>query len=225
MPDQIIPIRATSQEFLGIEDIQNNLVLLSDGSCVLVIETTAVNFGLLSEKEQEALIFAYSGLLNSLSFPIQIYLRSKHKDISGYLKRLEEAEQKQTNLLLKTRISKYREFVAATVKEKNVLDKKFYIVIPFSSLELGASSVKNMINVNNKGLPYPKDYIVNRAQTVLTPRRDHLIRQLARLGLKGTHLTTQKLVELFHDIYNPGSDFQPIDTGGYTSPLVNKQPW
>src|SRR3989344_7290362 len=110
MQTNVTPIRATTQDFLGIEDIKNDLVLLSDGSCVLAIETTAVNFGLLSEKEQEALIFAYAGLLNSLSFPIQVYLRSKHKDISGYLKLLEVTESKQTNQLLKERIGKYREF-------------------------------------------------------------------------------------------------------------------
>lgn len=225
MPDPITPIRATAQEFLEIEDIKENIVLLVDGSCVVIIETTAVNFGLLSEKEQEALIYAYSGLLNSLSFPIQIYLRSKHKDISGYLKQLEDAEYKQTNSLLKKRISKYREFVAATVKERNVLDKKFYIVIPFSKLELGVTNIKNLVNIKTKGLPYSKEYILDRALTVLAPRRDHLLRQLARLGLKGMQLSTQKLVELFHDIYNPGVAFRPIDIAGYTSPLINKQPW
>src|SRR3990167_5603640 len=106
MSNAITPIRATTQEFLEIEDIRDDLVLLGDGTCVMIIETTAVNFGLLSEKEQEALIYAYSGLLNSLSFPVQIYLRSKHKDISAYLKRLEEAEARQTNPTLATRIAK-----------------------------------------------------------------------------------------------------------------------
>ncbi|OGG25289.1 hypothetical protein A3A59_00455, partial [Candidatus Gottesmanbacteria bacterium RIFCSPLOWO2_01_FULL_42_10] len=189
MSNDVTPIRSTTQEFLEIEDIKNDLVLLANGSCATIIETTAVNFGLLSEKEQEALIFAYSGLLNSLSFPIQIYLRSKRKDISGYLTRLAEAEKTQTNPLLAKRISLYRTFIAATVKERNVLDKKFYIVIPFSALELGVTNVNALIK--RKGLPYPKDYILNRAQTVLTPKRDHLLRQLNRLGLKGTQLTTQ----------------------------------
>src|SRR3990167_112384 len=204
MSNAITPIRATTQEFLEIEDIRDDLILLGDGSCVLIIETTAVNFGLLSEKEQEALIYAYSGLLNSLSFPIQLYLRSKHKDISAYLKRLEVAETKQTSSSLQQRIRHYREFIATTVKERNVLDKKFYIIIPFSALELGTTNVKTL--VGKKGLPYPKDYIFNRAKTVITPKKDHLLRQLNRLGLKGYHLSTQKLIELFHDIYNQESE-------------------
>ena len=223
MANDVTPIRATTQDFLEIEDITDDLVVCTDGSCVMIVETTAVNFGLLSEKEQEALIFAYSGLLNSLSFPIQIYLRSKHKDISAYLKRLEEAETKQTNPVLSSRITRYREFIASTVKERNVLDKKFYIVIPFSALELGVTNVSTL--ARKRGLPYQKSYIVGRAKTVLSPKRDHILRQLNRLGLKGGQLNTQKLVELFHDIYNQGTAFLPIDAEGTTAAMVNKRPW
>jgi hypothetical protein len=223
MPDKVAPIRSTTQEFLELEDIRDDLVMMTDGSCVLIIETSAVNFGLLSEKEQDALIFAYSGLLNSLSFPIQIYIRSKHKDISGYLNLLAESEKKQTNPTLATRIRSYREFIESTVKERNVLDKKFYVVIPFSAIELGVTNVNTF--VGKKGLPYPKAYIFNRAKTVLSPRKDHLVRQLARLGLKGTQLTTQRLIELFHDIYNSDAQFKPEGTDSYTSTFVTKQPW
>ena len=63
-----IPIRASTQEHLDIEDIRDDLIVLKDGSCVLVIATTAINFGLLSEKEQDATIFAYAALINSLTF-------------------------------------------------------------------------------------------------------------------------------------------------------------
>ncbi len=223
MPNVTAPIRSTTQQFLEIEDINNNVVLLQDGSCAVIIETTAVNFGLLSEKEQEALIFAYSGLLNSLTFPVQLYLRSKHKDISGYLKKLAEAEAKQTNPILAKRIADYRKFVETTVKEKNVLDKKFYIIIPFSSIELGVTNMSAF--VKKKGLPYPKEYIFQRALTVLTPKRDHLLRQLSRLGLKGTQLTTQKLIEMFYDIYNQDTTYKAASTEGVTAPIVTKTPW
>jgi len=224
MGDQVAPIRASTQEFLQIEDISDDLVLLTDGSCVLIMETTAVNFGLLSEKEQEALIFAYSGLLNSLNFPVQIYIRSTRKDVSGYLRQLEIAEQKQTNLKLAQRIKSYREFIASTVKEKNVLDKKFYIVLPFAIVEMGVANIAGLVK-KKAGLPLPKKQILSRAKTVLTPKKDHLLRQLGRLGLKGTQLTNQKLVGLFHDVYNPNAVHQLQDVKGTTVPLVNKQPW
>jgi len=61
-------IRASTQEHLDIYTIKNHLVFLKDGSVALVLRTTAINFNLLSEEEQDATIYAYAGLLNSLSF-------------------------------------------------------------------------------------------------------------------------------------------------------------
>lgn len=204
MTQPIIPIRSSTQAFVEIEGVDGDVVLFVDGSAALVLATTAVNFGLLSEKEQDAMIYAYAGLLNSLSFPIELLIRSQHKDISSYLELLEEQEKKQTNPKLAKSIHNYRIFVSATVKEKDVLDKKFYVVIPFSSLELGTSA-KVLFGSKKKGLPYPRKYIYERALTVLTPKRDHIMRLLHRLGLQAYQLTNEQLVRLFFTIYNPGS--------------------
>lgn len=211
MSQPIVPIRSSTQIFIEIEDIDKDLVMFVDGSCALVISTTAVNFGLLSEKEQESLIYAYAGLLNSLSFPIELIVRTQQKDITAYLHLLEEQERKQKNPKIADSIRGYRNFVAATVKEKNVLDKKFYIVIPFSSLELGQSA-NVLFGSKKRGLPYPKQYIYERALTVLTPKKDHLVRAVARLGLKGEQLTTEQLVRLYFSIYNPGTPLPEANT-------------
>lgn len=214
------PIKGTTQDFTEIADIKDGLVLLSDGSACLVIETTATNFGLLSEKEQEALIFAYAGLLNSLTFPLQIMIRSRRKDISAYLRLLDEAVFKQPKPELKDRILRYKSFVAKTVQNSNVLDKKFYLVIPFSALELGVKSLASGL-VKKKGLPFPKEYIFNKAKTSLLPKADHLLRLLNRLGLHGQQLTTQKLIELFHHIYNPETAGQkPEEQQNYEAAMV-----
>ncbi|MBI4066213.1 hypothetical protein HY411_00710 [Candidatus Gottesmanbacteria bacterium] len=228
MTQQIIPIRSTTQAFTEIEDIDHEVVMFIDGSCAMVVATTAVNFGLLSEKEQEAIIYAYAGLLNSLSFPVQILVRSQHKDITSYLKLLEEQESRQKNPKLIKSISDYRAFVAATVKEKEVLDKKFYVIIPFSSLELGPST-KVLFGSKKKGLPYDKTYIYDKALTVLTPKRDHIMRLLNRLGLRGKQLTSEQLVRLFFSIYNPGApqpeQINPTNTTNQQIlPMENKTP-
>ena len=201
MAKQVSPIRATTQEFLELEDVIDNMALLRDGSVALVIQTTAVNFDLLSSKEQEARIITYAGFLNSLSFPIQILIRSERKDISLYLNILKKQEEAQKDPMLSARIKAYREFVALTVKERNVLDKKFYIIIPFSSLELGTAHVKTL--AKKKRLPYPKSYILEKAKNALLPKRDHVLRQLGRFGLQGRQLTTRELIELFYNIYHP----------------------
>jgi len=199
------PIKASTQEHLNIEDIQDSLVLLKDGSCSLVLQVTAINFGLLSEAEQDAIIYAYAGLLNSLTFPIEILIRSKKKDISSYLALLDERQQKIKKPALKEQLKKYRAFVEETVQKNEVLDKKFYIAIPFSTLELGISSTLSQTIKPKKGLPFPKSHILEKAKTNLYPKRDHLIKQLSRLGLKSRQFNTQQLLELFYNIYNPQS--------------------
>src|SRR3972149_7417374 len=119
MKEPIVPIRSSTQRFTEIETIDHDIILFSDGSCSMVIGATAVNFGLLSEKEQDAIIYAYAGLLNSLSFPIQILIQTKHKDISAYLKLLEEQEGRQRNPKLTQSIHGYRLFIASMVKGKD----------------------------------------------------------------------------------------------------------
>jgi hypothetical protein len=202
MAQTIIPIRSSTQKFTEVETIDHDIVMFVDGSCCMVVTTTATNFGLLSQKEQDSIILSYAGLLNSLSFPIQLIVRTQHKDVTSYLRLLEDQERKQTNPKLSKNIHGYRLFVAATVKEKDVLDKKFYIVIPFSSLELGAST--NVLFGNKKsGLPYDKSYIYERALTILSPKRDQMIRLLNRLGLQAHQLTSEQLIGLFFLSYNP----------------------
>jgi hypothetical protein len=206
MPATPTPIQASTQTHLDIEDIIENIVLLKDGSAAMIITTTAVNFGLLSEAEQDATIYAYAALLNSLTFPIQVLIRSKRKDITSYEKLLSEKEAQTPKPENKERIRKYREFIQETVRQRNVLDKKFYLVVPFSVLELGvAKSAAAAAKGARGGLPFAKDYIISRAKMSLEPKRDHLIHQLSRLGLRSRQLTTKELIQLLFEIYNPDS--------------------
>jgi hypothetical protein len=212
------PIRATTQEFLEIEDILDDLVILRNGSANIIIETTAVNFGLLAEEEQDSLIYAYGSLLNSLSFPLQLVVLSKRMDISSYIELITQEEEHQTNPVIKERLKHYREFIISIVKENKVLEKKFYLVIPFSFIELG---LKSSMGGKKKGLPFPKDYIVTRVKTSLYPKRDHLLRQLGRIGLKGRQLSTQEIIELFYNIYNPTNTGEKLgEAAGYGTPMV-----
>ncbi len=218
------PIHASTQDHLEIGDIKDDIVLLKNGGACVVIRTTAVNFGLLSETEQDSLIYSYAGFLNSLSFPIQIIIRSKKMDITSYLDLLKQHEQGQINEALKVQIQKYREFIASIIQENKVLDKGFYIVVPFSSLELGAKSgTKSLLKSrSSKPTSYSYDYILQKAKVALTPKRDNIIRLLSRMGLKAQALNTTELIKLFYEIYNPEEDIgqHVVSTRDYESPLV-----
>lgn len=187
------PIQSTTQNHLDIDDIVQDLVILKDKSACLILEVSAINFGLLSEKEQDATIYAYAQLLNSLNFSIQILIASKHKDISDYLTLVDQQLSQTANPLIQTQLAHYRDFIKTIVRQGNVLDKKFFISLPFNALELGISKAN-----------LPQKDILDRASTNLIPKRDHLIRLLGRIGLRAHQLTSQELLQLFFDFYNRG---------------------
>ena len=213
-------VRASTQDFLDIADIKDDLVILRDGGAALLIETSAVNFGLLSEEEQEAIIYAFAAFINSLSFPLQLSIISRRMDISSYLDSVAREEATQSSGKMRGQIRKYYQFILGVVKENRVLEKKFYLVIPFSSLELGVRGGLSGLG-GKRGLPFPLEYILSRAKTSLFPKRDHILRQLNRLGLKGYQLTSQKLIELFYELFNPAqSQSQKVAEEGTTSAII-----
>jgi hypothetical protein len=133
-------IKATTQQHLDIHTLKDHLVILKDGSVALVLQTSAINFGLLSEEEQDATIFGYASLINSLSFPVQIILRSTRKDITEYVERLDQQLESIRSQKIKEQIIKYRTFIKGLVKENKVMEKKFFVVIPYSALDLGITT-------------------------------------------------------------------------------------
>ncbi|MGB9707400.1 MAG: hypothetical protein ACPL1D_01465 [Microgenomates group bacterium] len=201
------PVKSTTQNFIEIEDVKDDVILMKDKSAALVIEVSAVNFWLLSSEEQTSMIYSYAELLNSLSFPVQVLIISKKMDISSYLDYLDSHIEKQKEQIIKSRLISYKEFIKNIVKKNTVLEKRFFFVIPFSPLEMGVSGAA--------ASSLKKEYVFARAKTSLYPKRDHLLRLLSKIGLKGTVLQKQELVELFLNLYNPsptGRKLAPVES-------------
>lgn len=201
IPDK--PITGTSQDHLPVADITNDILIYKDGGAALVMESTSLNFGLLSEKEQQAVIAAYAAMINSLSFSVQISVRTQRKDISSYINFLDEQAKKITHPLLAQLMQNYKGFITESVKKKNVLGKRFFVVLYLSPLELGVGKSVQSLAKRSGPLPYPKSYVIKKAKITLYPRRDHLIRQAGRLGIKFRQLSTPELINLFYSVYNP----------------------
>ncbi len=179
--------KASTQSFTQLKEIQGNVVLFKTNHACLVIELTATNFSLLSPQEQDAKILAFSALLNSLSFPIQIVIRSRKLDISNYLSLLDQEAGKAANSKFSEQIKKYKEFVGQMVKVNTILDKKFYIVIPFSGLENPKAASQNFNGA---------------ALAALHSKASSLSSLLQRLNLRARILEEEELVKLFYEVYN-----------------------
>lgn len=193
-------IRSSTQKFTEIIDIIDNIVISSSGNASLIIGVTSINFALLSKEEQDAKVFAYASLLNSLSFPLQIFIRSKRIDISSYLKLLDQEIKRTQNQILESRIRLYRDFIQELVKVNTVLDKKFYIVISYSYLEAGIMSVKGTLKKDS----FQKNAFAEAAKTGLDLKAKSIHSQLKGLGLLAKTLEKEELTKLFYEIYNEG---------------------
>ena len=97
----------STQEHLNIEDIVDDMVVLKNGVAAIILETSALNFDLLSEEEQDARIVAFANLLNGFDYPIQISVRTVRTDVSEYIKKLEEYKNRQISKALMRQMEIY----------------------------------------------------------------------------------------------------------------------
>lgn len=217
------PAQFSTQDHLEIEDIRDNIVILKDGSVSLVLETNALNFDLLSEEEQSIRITAFSGLLNSLNFQMQIVIKTERTDLSDYLERLRSYREKQISNALRKQIDIYMKFIHNLTFNREVLDKRFFVVIPEVITEVQRTSMIKQLfgkqaKITNKG------NIIEKAKIKLHPKRDHLIKQFQRMGLVAKQLTTEELIRLYYSMYDPdkvGVDKLELSTTEFTSSKPN----
>src|SRR3989344_3359760 len=87
--------KPSTQAYLPIAEIRDGVVILKDGTLRSVLMVSSINFALKSEDEQNALVSAYVGFLNSLDFPIQIVVQSRKLQIGPYLEKLQGIERTQ----------------------------------------------------------------------------------------------------------------------------------
>ena len=194
----------STQKYIAVAEIKDGTMVMKDGSLRAVVVVSSTNFSLKSEDEQNALVAAYQGLLNSLDFPIQILIHSRILDIEGYLTKLRSLASGQTNELLRIQMNEYIEYIAKLVEFANIMSKNFYVVVPFSA-EAGA---KPTIGGRLKRLLNPVREIASSAQNFqfakvkLDERVSHVMAELGSIGLRSLTLNTEELIELLYQSYN-----------------------
>lgn len=196
------PKQLSTQDHLDIEDIRDDLVVLRDGRVSVVIETTSLNFDLLDSKEQDARIYAFAAFLNSIRFPIQIVIRTQRTDIAKYQKLLENYKNRMTSEAIKQQVDIYQEFINNLTQSTQILDKRFYTVIPSIKLPIvNTSWVKQVFGSKKKIVNISE--VVQKAKEELYPKRDHIIKQYGNLGVGAHQLTNDELIKLYYSVYEP----------------------
>lgn len=224
----------STQNTLQIAEVRDGIVIMSDGSFRSVVMVKSINFDLMSPEEREAVEFSYQGFLNSLYFEIQIFIRSQRVDLRPYIERLDKIRSEHDNMLLAMLMDDYIGFVGDLAGQTNIMDKRFYVVIPYFAagvnVQKALSQSKNFfsglagifnnkeqhVHINEADLTKAKDELRNRVQSVLGG--------LQQCGVQGLPLDTQELIELYYDSYNPDTATrqQLKNFNSLTAPVVQK---
>lgn len=202
----------STQNALQIAEIRDGIVIMNDGSYRAVVMVKSINFDLMSPQEQEGVEYAYQGFLNSLYFQVQIFIRSNRVDLQPYIEKLDKIRTEHDNMLLALLMEDYINYIDALSQQTNIMDKKFYIVVPyfpvtdvqkaltqsknfFSGLGQMFNSKEQHVVINEAELEQAKAELRNRVQAVLAG--------LLQCSIQGLPLDTQELIELYYDTYNP----------------------
>jgi len=122
-----------TQDFVPIEEVRDGIIILKDGSMRAIVMTSSLNFALKSTDEQAAILMQFQNFLNSLEFPIQIFIQSRDLDIRPYITLLEERHKEQSNDLMRIQTREYIEFVKKFVDGTEIMSKHFFIVVPYTA--------------------------------------------------------------------------------------------
>lgn len=193
----------STQAHLDVAEIREGTIVLRDGSMRAVIVVSSTNFSLKSGEEQNALIDSYQSFLNSLEFPIQILMQSRKMDIHAYLDRLRVIMQNQTNELLRLQTQEYIEYVAKLIEFASIMNKTFYVVVPYSPFITKAGILQKISNIINpvKGIKLKKEEFEAHREELMQ-RTNQITGALSAMGLHTILLDTEELVELLYNSYN-----------------------
>lgn len=216
--------QVSTQQHLDVEDIRDDLVVLKNGRVSVVLETTSLNFDLLADREQDARIYTFAGLLNSLRFPIQIVIRTQQTDTSKYLNVLEEYRKRVASTPLQQQVAIYQDFISNLTTNTQILNKRFYAVIPtITSMPVVKTNPLKGVFGKEQKIVNAED-LLEKAMIELQPKRDHLIKQFDNMGLVAKQLKNDELIKLYYSIYEPdksGLEVMTMNADSVTGSVIN----
>lgn len=188
-------MQPATQDFIEIDKIKDGIVILKNKGLRAILTTSSSNFALKSDDEQNAIIYQFQNFLNSLDFSCQILVQSRQLNITGYLDKLSQIEEKEKNELLKLQITEYRKFVEDLTRTGTIMQKSFYIITPFSPMETD--------DVSRVKIPNLTEEQFQRARVQLLQRVEFVALGLRACGLESMLLTNAELIELFWGLHHP----------------------
>ena len=199
----------STQNSLQFAEIRDSMAIMTDGSFRAMIACQSINFDLMSSREREGVEYAYQNFLNSLHHPIQILIRSQRIDITPYIDKLIDLRRNEDNMLLTVLMDDYINFIDALAQEANIMDKSFYIVVPFfpegdlANLKGQAQGFFGKLFTSPATVTTINSDAYEKAKTEINNRVEGVIAGLFQMGVHSIRLNTTEISELLYNFYNP----------------------
>ena len=214
--------RETTDKILDFDEIKDDMLIRKNGQqYIMVIQCKGINYDLLSEEEKESVERGFVDFLNTIRFPIQLYVQTRslnlRKTIDAYKEKVNviadeiKSLQKQRAEYLRTGNQKQVQMTDFEIRRKeNVLeygqDISNYIgrmsfnqnVLQQKTYVVVSYFKSELGNIAN----YSKDEIINMVFTELYTRAETLIRSLGSAQVSGRILDSEELTELLYIAYN-----------------------
>ena len=214
--------RETTDKILDFDEIKDDMLIRKNGQqYIMVIQCKGINYDLLSEEEKESVERGFVEFLNTIRFPIQLYVQTRslnlRKTIDAYKEKVNviadeiKSLQKQRAEYLRTGNQKQVQMTDFEIRRKeNVLeygqDISNYIgrmsfnqnVLQQKTYVVVSYFKSELGNIAN----YSKDEIINMVFTELYTRAETLIRSLGSAQVSGRILDSEELTELLYIAYN-----------------------
>ena len=172
---------ASSREQIRIDGVRDGILILPNKEYRLILQTSSINFELMSEDEQDALIDTYQNFLNSLNTSFQIVIRIRELDMDKYLQGFRNKINNHDEHIYKKQAENYIDFVGKLVTNNKILTRRFYVVLPYKATDQDFSIVSEQLKQS----------------------AELVAKGLGRLGMQTQKLNSLEVLDLFYSFYSP----------------------
>mgnify|MGYP001773489127 CR=1 FL=1 len=195
-----------TSELVKVVDIRNNVYVLENGGLRAVVQVSGLNFSLASAREQDLIISSFKSFLDGIDFNLQILILSRYANIDKYLNLLKERAKEENEPLIRFQLEEYMNFIKEYVATHHVMQKFFYIIVPYDSPSVEAGF--KIPGLSQKASIKEEEF--NEKLQQLDVRVSYVVSSMSTLGMSAKVLTNEELLILLFELINPSIYWQTV---------------
>ena len=231
--------------FMEFDKIEDNMIVQKKGKkFIMIVKCQGINYDLMSGVEKSGVEQGFIQYLNSLRYPIQIYIQTRTVDLTGSISTYKQKIRKLGDDLAHKEFDYNQKVRSGQYNRKQLEKERFELVKARNLYEYGTDIVANTERMSlNKSIltkqyyivlsyypeevsnsNYSADEISGMAFSELYTRAQTTINLMSVCGVAGKILDSYELAELLYSAYNRDEaenyDLQKAINSGYDSLYV-----